>query len=175
MLGREMASAALWTGWLWLGDAAQVRFSMGGMPRIWGFQNFPPYKLLQREWVFSTALSQPLRCDLGESISRTLTYGTWVSGPGLFCTFLLDPFQVWGSLASSTLSKTARIMWPASTNHSHSFHSLSPYPLEIAISEAWVCSQCFFFSLSLCSTKQKFISSRSLKFWGSKRFLYSIV
>lgn len=28
MLGREMASAAM-NGWLWLGDAAQVWFSMG--------------------------------------------------------------------------------------------------------------------------------------------------
>lgn len=98
-------------------------------------------------------------------------HAAWVSGPGLFCTF---PAWSRPSARDSGIlypSKTSRIMWPASTNQGCSFPSLSPYPLEIAILEAWVCLKCF----SLHSAIQKCRSSRSLKSWGLKRFLYSIV
>lgn len=146
-------------------------FQLGGMPCTWGFEGFPPFKLLQGAWVLSTVSPSHSGVTRGSPSVGLWLHAAWVSGPGLFCTF-----PAWSGPSARVSgilypSKTSRIMWPASTNQGHSFHSVSPYPLEIAISEAWVCPRCF----SLRSAKQKCRSSRSLKSWDLKRFLYSIV
>lgn len=145
MLGREMASAAM-NGVAVVGRcSAGAVFNGEACLALGAFKTFLP-----TSYYSENGLSpQPSPSHLGviwgsQLVGLSLMGHGWVD-QAFSALFLLDPFQVWGSLASSTLSKTARIMWPASTNHGHSFHSLSPYPLEIAISEAWVCSQCFFF------------------------------